>query len=98
MLYRTTIASLVTMIGLHGCGMSEQEPPSQAKAEAPEAADTIYFNGTIITVDDDTHLQVLFVETAWARLAAYEAHCLQLRGVGVLPYGSCVPGTIYTTK
>lgn len=53
MLHRTTIASLVTMIGLHGCGMSEQEPPSQVKAEAPEAADTIYFNGKIITVDDD---------------------------------------------
>jgi len=47
-----TLVSLGVILGLYGCGQSETDPAS-SMFEQTTVADAIYFNGKIITVDDD---------------------------------------------
>ncbi|MGI9222393.1 MAG: amidohydrolase family protein, partial [Woeseiaceae bacterium] len=47
-----TLASLGVVLGLYGCGQSETDSSSSA-VEQSTVADAIYFNGNIVTVDDD---------------------------------------------
>lgn len=47
-----TFVSLGVILGLYGCGQSETDPAS-SMFEQTTVADAIYFNGKIITVDDD---------------------------------------------